>query len=159
MRRAGGSSTSTAQGKPSDTHLVSAGARQDNSPIPSAVGSSLAGLEQAQCCVLPFWDQLHMGPHAHLSPLKPHEMPCPSELVLPLHGDPPSLHCQQDRQQGCGWLRYLEEPLKAALLDSLAWQDVGELSVGVRDEEAGGHVFLDKLGDAGLRAGADRRVA
>lgn len=55
----------------------------------------------------------------------------------------------------CG---YLEEPLKAALLDSLARQDVGELSVGIRDEEAGGHVFLDELGDARLRAGADGGV-
>lgn len=54
--------------------------------------------------------------------------------------------------------RYQKEPLEAALLDSLAGQDVGELSVGVRDEEAGGHVFLDELGDTLLGAGADRRV-
>lgn len=53
---------------------------------------------------------------------------------------------------------YLEEPLEAALLDSLTGQDVGEFSVGVRDEEAGGHVLLDELGDTRLRAGTDRGV-
>lgn len=53
---------------------------------------------------------------------------------------------------------HLEEPLKAPLLDSLTGQDVGELSIGVRDEKAGGHVLLDELGDARLRAGADGAV-
>lgn len=47
---------------------------------------------------------------------------------------------------------YLEESLEAALLDSLGGQDVGQLRVGVRYQEAGGHKLPDELGDLGLRA-------
>lgn len=53
---------------------------------------------------------------------------------------------------------YLKEPLETPLLDCLAGEDVGKLRVGVRDEEAGGHVLLDELRDPHFGAGADRGV-
>lgn len=45
---------------------------------------------------------------------------------------------------------YLKQPLEAALPDSLRWQDVGQLGVGVGHEQAGGYILSDKLSHSGL---------
>lgn len=47
-------------------------------------------------------------------------------------------------------VRDLEEPLKAAFLDSLRGQDVGQLSVGVGHQQARCHKLSNKLGDPSL---------
>lgn len=49
---------------------------------------------------------------------------------------------------------HLKEALKGSLLGGLAGQDVRELGAGVRDQQAGGHMFADELGNLGLGAAA-----
>ncbi len=57
----------------------------------------------------------------------------------------------------CACLRvYLEQPLEAALLDGLGRQDVGQLSVGVRHQQAWRHKLANKLGDPSLWTGWQR---
>lgn len=45
---------------------------------------------------------------------------------------------------------YLEQSLKAALLDSLGGQHIGQLGVGVRHQQAGRHKLTNELGDSSL---------
>lgn len=58
--------------------------------------------------------------------------------------------------------KYLKQPLKTAFLHSLWRQDIRELSVGVRHQQAGGNVLADELCDSALwtrRYGSGWRLA